>query len=126
MRSRVLVQRLPIAISALLVVLLAVLAVLQWRWIGEVSAMERHRMRSSLSAAGKRFTDDFDREVTRAFLFFHYPLSEPGETPVARMDRIVRQYDRWKSEAPYPHLVRDVFVARPDGELQVLWPAEHR
>ena len=70
MRSRVFAQRLPIAISALLVILLAVLAVLQWRWIGEVSAMERHRMRSSLFAAGSRFTDDFDREVTRAFLFF--------------------------------------------------------
>jgi signal transduction histidine kinase len=42
------------------------------------------------------------------------------------MDRVVRQYDRWKSEAPYPHLVRDVFVASPGGELQVLWPAEHR
>ena len=126
MRSRVLAQRLPIAISALLVALLAILAALQWRWIGELSAMERHRMRSSLHAAGSRFTDDFDREVTRAFLFFHHLPPDTLETPATRLDRIVLQYDRWKAEAPYPNLVRDVFVAHPGGELEVLWPAERR
>jgi signal transduction histidine kinase len=126
MKSQGLAQRLPIAISALLAILLAVLAMLQWKWIGEVSAMERHRMRSSLFAAGSRFTDDFDREVTRAFLFFHYPPPEPTEPPAARLDRVLRQYDRWKAEAPYPNLVRDVFVAHPGGELEVLWPAERR
>ncbi|MEA2602528.1 MAG: two-component system, OmpR family, sensor histidine kinase SenX3 [Acidobacteriota bacterium] len=126
MKSRVLTHRLPIAISTVLAILLAVLAVLQWRWIGEVSAMERHRMHSSLFAAGSRFTDDFDREVTRAFLFFHYPSPEPLEPPAARLDRVIRQYDRWKAEAPYPHLVSDIFLAHPDGELEVLWPAERR
>src|ERR1700710_2318780 len=127
MRSRRLAQKLPLAIPVILVILLAVLASLQYVWSGEVSAMERHRMRSSQFAAGARFSEDFDREVTRAFMVFH-PV--PGEAGDARLDRVVGQYDRWMAEAPYPRLVRDVFVIRriADGGsgLQVLWPAEHR
>jgi signal transduction histidine kinase len=127
MRSPRLAQKLPLAIPVILVILLAVLASLQYIWSGEVSAMERHRMRSSLNAAGGHFSEDFDREVTRAFLVFH-PV--PGETGDARLERVVHQYDRWMAEAPYPRLVRDVFLIRKvaDGGsgLQVLWPAEHR
>jgi signal transduction histidine kinase len=127
MRSRRLAQKLPLAIPVILVVLLAVLASLQYVWSGEVSAMERHRMRSGQFGAGARFSEDFDREVTRAFLMFH-PL--PGESGDARLARVVRQYKSWMAEAPYPRLVRDVFVIRriADGGsgLQVLWPAEHR
>ena len=127
MRSPRLAQKLPLAIPVILVILLAVLASLQYIWSGEVSAMERHRMRSSLNAAGGHFSEDFDREVTRAFLMFH-PAS--GQTDDARLQRVVDQYDRWMAEAPYPRLVRDVFLIRKiaDGGsgLQVLWPAEHR
>ena len=127
MRSRTLAQRLPIAIAVVMVVLLAVLAVLQWRWIGEVSAMERHRMKMSLLGAGSHFTEDFDREVTRAYLYFHPGPLEPAES---RLDRVLRQYDRWSAETPYPRLVRDVFLMRPGSDggtgLEVLWPAEHR
>jgi signal transduction histidine kinase len=127
MRSPGLAQRLPIAIAAVMVVLLAVLALLQWRWVGEVSAMERHRMKMSLFAAGSHFTEDFDREVTRAFLYFHPGPLEPAD---ARLDHVLRQYDRWNAETPYPRLVRDVFLIRPGSDggtgLEVLWPAEHR
>jgi signal transduction histidine kinase len=130
-------QRLPVAIAALLVVLLAVLAVLQWRWIGEVSALERQRMRASVLAAGSHFAEDFDKEVTRAFLFFHFFRPEPLEQPEDVLARVIGQYDRWNAEAPYPGLVRDVFLVRrgAGGEpvIEVLrerrfepcpWPAE--
>ncbi|HWJ56502.1 MAG TPA: hypothetical protein VNR90_09780, partial [Vicinamibacterales bacterium] len=62
---------LPTLITAALFALMLVLAVLQWRWIGEVSAMERQRMLSSLQSAAARFADDFDREMARAALYFH-------------------------------------------------------
>jgi signal transduction histidine kinase len=126
MKSR-LAQKLPLAIPALLVLLLAVLATLQYHWSGEVSAMERHRLRFSLFSAGARFTEDFDREVSRIFIFFH---PEPGGLATDRLDRISSQYDRWMAEAPYPHLVRDIFLIRPGEKgaagLEVLRPEEHR
>jgi signal transduction histidine kinase len=127
MRQQGLARHLPILFAVLLVLLLAVLAALQWRWIGEVSAMERQRMRASLASAGGRFTEDFDREVTRAFLFFHPATMESsGE----RLERVVHQYERWQAEAPYPGLVRDVLlVQRGESgkpELKVLRPEKGR
>lgn len=127
MRSRALSQRLPFAIAAVLLLLLAVLAVLQWRWIGEVSALEQQRLRASLMTAGFRFTHDFDREIARAFLFFHPGPAEPTQE---RLERVFHQYRRWVSEAPYPRLIRDVFLVRPGvaggPAIQVLRPAEQR
>lgn len=117
----------PIGIAVLLVLLLAVLAVLQWRWIGEVSDLEQQRMRASLSAAGGRFAEDFDREVAQVFLAFHPDLGGPPED---RLGRVLKQYESWQNEAPYPGLVRDVFLVRrgEDGqpELAVLQPEERR
>jgi signal transduction histidine kinase len=123
MRTRGLAQRLPFIIAALLLPLLVVLAVLQWSWIGKVSAMERQRMRASLMTAGSRFTRDFDREIARAFLTFH---PGPREAPSERLERVLRQYRHWTAEAPYPQLLRDVFLVQPAGEIQVLRPEEHR
>ena len=129
MRSQRLAQKLPLAIPALLVLLLAGLATLQYHWSGKVSALERQRMRTSLFVAGSHFSEDFDREVTRVFLFFH---PDPRGAASGQLDRVARQYDRWMAEAPYPHLVRDVFLIRPDSAvtkgsgIEVLRPAEHR
>jgi signal transduction histidine kinase len=131
MASPALAQRLPFAVAALLLVLLALLATLQWHWSGEVSALERERMRSSLSHAATSFTNDVDREVTRAFFFFR---PEPGQTVDAgsdQIERVLRQYGRWQAEAPYPGLIRDVFLIRPPSAsggtgIEVLRPAERR
>jgi signal transduction histidine kinase len=98
--------------------LLAVLATLQYRWIGEVSQAERQRLQASLDAASSRFADDFDRELTRTFLFYE-PVA--AALPEERLERLAEQGERWAAEAPYPRLVRDVFLlshaaAGPDLE----------
>jgi signal transduction histidine kinase len=131
MRSQRLAQKLPLAIPALLVLLLAGLATLQYHWSGKVSTLERQRMRTNLFVAGAHFSEDFDREVTRVFFFFH---PDPRGSAGDPLDRVARQYDRWMAEAPYPRLVRDVFLIRPGSSganakgtgIEVLRPAEHR
>ena len=50
-------------------VLLGVLAVLQYRWVGQLSADERDRMRAHLDTRADGFADDFNRELTRAFFW---------------------------------------------------------
>ena len=57
--------------AALLLVLLAILATLQYRWLGEVSEAERERMRASLRTRATEFGQEFDAEVTRAYVAFH-------------------------------------------------------
>lgn len=109
---------LPPVFAGLLLVLLAALAALQYRWIGQVSDLERQRLKARLFEDGTRFTEDFDRELTRAFLFFH---PEPAAKPSEGLGRAARQLERWRAEAPWPDLVRDVFAVgrSADGKLEI-------
>ncbi|MBV9959192.1 MAG: hypothetical protein JO360_12265, partial [Acidobacteria bacterium] len=65
-------QRPPkmLLLVAVMLVLLALLATLQYRWLGQVSEGERERMQASVSVGAARFSQDFNREITRAFLSF--------------------------------------------------------
>jgi len=55
----------PLVAAVALTVLLAVLATLQYRWLGAVSAAERERMRSSLQTRATDLAREFDGELTR-------------------------------------------------------------
>jgi len=63
-------SRLPQALLLLLVVLLPLLAFLQYRWIGQLSDAERERMQANLLAMMSRFSLDFDGELARTFMAF--------------------------------------------------------
>ncbi len=117
MTSQERARLLPPAIAVFLLLLLAVLATLQYRVIGRVSDLERQRMHENLRSAGSRFTEDFDRELTRSFIYFH---PEP-EGPESGLERILRQYDRWRENAPWPEMIQDLFTARrkADGTLEL-------
>ena len=111
-------RALPLASAAALVVLLALLATLQYRWIGQVSELQRQRLEANLTSAGVHLSEDFDREVTRAFLYFH---PEPPQGPEDARRRVVRQLRRWRAEAPFPGLLRDLYYAEKgeDGEVRL-------
>jgi signal transduction histidine kinase len=97
---------LTLFLALALVVGLPVLALLQYRLLGRVSENERERMQNNLRASAAKFTQDFDREVTRAFLFFQPPASTPAEKMwTGYSDR----YARWFDSAPYPQLVSRVY-----------------
>ncbi|HYG11933.1 MAG TPA: HAMP domain-containing sensor histidine kinase [Pyrinomonadaceae bacterium] len=96
-----------LVLAASLLVLLGVLAALQYRWLGQVSAAERERMQGTLSAGAARFTQDFDRELGR--VYFNLKLDadawrrRDGEAYSAR-------FDQWRATAPHPELVGDIYV----------------
>jgi signal transduction histidine kinase len=106
-------RMLPSAIAGVLLALLVTLATLQWRWIGEVCKLERHRLQSALMMTGARMAEEVDSGVTRLFLALHPDL---GAAPVDRLDEMVRQVERWRAEAPHPGLVGPVYLLRPDGD----------
>ncbi len=108
-------------LTAGLLTLLVILASLQYRWLEEVSRADRDKSRDLLQAAVERFAEDFDRELTRAFLYLQPdhaafdPTRQGGRRPretVSFADR----YQRWQAFAPFPDLVRDVYMARRGGE----------
>jgi signal transduction histidine kinase len=96
-----------------LVGLLTLLAVLQYRWVGELSEAELERLQAGAHRRAGAFAEEFDRELTRAFLWFTLP---PGDVREGRWQGLVRASERWHSSAPHPGLVKGLCVvwARKD------------
>ena len=59
-----------LAVAVALLGLIGVLASLQYRWLGRISDAERERMTATLGARANAFAQDFDRELTLAYMLF--------------------------------------------------------
>ncbi len=94
--------------ASALVALLVLLATLQYRWTGEVGEAEKARLNSSARTRAERLAREFDREITRAFLW----LQVDAESLKTRdFGRYASRYARWKQLSENPKLVADVLVA---------------
>ena len=94
----------------LLLVLLAVLAWLQFRWMGQVSVAEQERMQASLQSSVRRFAGDVDDEALLLFQFFR----------AERVDELGSRLERYRDEARYPELVSAIYFCDADGALSKL------
>jgi len=94
-----------------LLVLLPLLAILQYRWLGEVSAAERERMQANLRNSAERFCADFDRELTNAFVQLQSPLLPNSTHPAADF---ASRYHRWAASAPNPKLITEIYRTSAD------------
>ena len=93
--------------TAALVGLLATLATLQYRWLGQVSEADAVRLRAGAQSRAEQFARDFDREATLAFLWLQVPAGAAhGREVLSFADR----YARWRRTAAFPGLVRDVWL----------------
>ena len=124
----------PTLLTILLIVLLPALAVLQYRWVGQVSDGERERMQRSVRNAADQFSDAFDVEITRAAVALNVggATARDGES-----DQYSDRYNSWLSTAAYPQVVASVYLVDAEqGELRLrrwnpsthvfepsLWPA---
>lgn len=94
-----------------LLVLLAILATLQYRWIGQVSQGEQERLHESLRLEAKQFGRDFDWEIMRAYL----SLGMDEKTFRERSWKTYAQtYEEWMQLAPYPRIAKDIFLVDAD------------
>src|SRR5689334_17490708 len=103
---------LPWAAIALLAVLCGVLAVLQYRWIGEIAGAERTRLREALeehlNTVGRTLNDELSSSANALM------------APAGEIDRRGReaaysaQYLRWRES--HERLFRRIAIAVPDGE----------
>ncbi|HST23844.1 MAG TPA: HAMP domain-containing sensor histidine kinase [Blastocatellia bacterium] len=102
---------LMLLLVAALIALLPLLAVLQFRWLGEVSRAERERMQASLKSAVANFSRDFDGELTRAYLNFQ---TDAKTLRGKAWQDYSRRYDQWFRAAPYPQIIANIFLVEPD------------
>lgn len=107
-------RRLPLALlwPTGLVLLVGVLAFFQYKWLGQVSESERDRLRTTLNQRAREFTDEFDREISRAYL-----MLQLDPDPDHRMDgeSYARRFDAWKDAARFPGMVRDIYITTDAG-----------
>ncbi len=96
-----------------LLVLLVVLGTLQYRWLTDVSAAERERMRATLETRAVDFTDAVDRQITRLFLVFQRSAVSHDDPAGAVGDAL----DEWRAEPDASALIAGVYVvdAAPEG-----------
>ena len=105
-------------VIAALLLLLPILAILQYNWIGQLSDSEIARMRSTLEASTEHFHDDFDRELGRLNWVF-------GVSYTRSLDEVANQlalsYNRWANSVDFPELIQSIYWINynEDKELQL-------
>jgi signal transduction histidine kinase len=99
----------PLVLLAIaLLGLILLLATLQYVWLGRISEAERERLRATLASRAAEFSQDFDRELTRAYLLFQAeaPKADPDASAL-----FAERYDRWQATSAYPRVLKDFHVA---------------
>jgi len=104
-------RRLPLSVilAAGLFILLAVLSVVQYRWLDEFSRAEGLRMQEDLSRSADRFSEEFDQRITRVFRFFGTDGSP--RNPVR--ESLGRRCVEWREGSFEKALVSAVFLVTP-------------
>ena len=112
-----------VAASALL--LLPLMAVLQYRWIGQVSDAERERQERTLKAATSQVAQDLDIELFRVLV----GLQVDGDSlKKGTWDEYADRALAWRAATAVPALVREVLLVDRDGPALRLrrWEASTR
>jgi two-component system sensor histidine kinase SenX3 len=94
-------------LCALFAVLTA-LALMQYRWINQITEAQRQRTEANLSTSISNIESDFDVEITRAFLTFQVPFENIN---------YAQRYEEWLRHAPYPGLLKGVYIVKPGDTL---------
>jgi signal transduction histidine kinase len=116
----------PIWMSLLLtalVALLPLLAILQYRWLGQVSDGERERMKSNLLASARQFSQDFDNELTNIYILFQQgpaSLSFQNSSEAPAQNDFSLRYQRWRKTAARPGLIKEIYQTQiEEGDLRL-------
>jgi len=101
--------RLWLLLSAL-AVLLGMLAVLQYRWVGEIGRAERDRLRAALDSSARGLASDIERVAASAVMVLVVPSGDAVADPVATCSQSLAA---WRQRSAHPGMVsRVTLIAR--------------
>jgi len=96
-----------------LAILLVLLAVFQYQWMGQVSIGERETLRAAFRSRASSFREEINREIGRV----NSILEKCAELLLhQREPEVAEVFDRWNQSVPYPEMVKGLFFARRDKE----------
>lgn len=98
-----------LSLALALLASLPLLAMVQYRMLGQVSEGERERKKGVLTTMATQFCHDFDSELTALYLYFQpAPVPLDGETDPTQ-DVFAARYRRWRETAARPKLIKEVY-----------------
>jgi len=105
-------DRSALLLLGVLALLLTLLALLQYRWIGEVGRAEGERLRANLEGSARRFASALDREVGRiTFTFGREPGGPQGDARAQLIERLAA----WRTQSEHPRLLSRITLVSPAG-----------
>lgn len=144
-------SKIQVVVAGGLLLLLPLLAMMQYRLLGKVSEAERERMRASLQVSADRFSIDFDQELIRVYSAFltvqaqtirgnglKSPLSNgsslatdsrqegrPDNDAVTERSIALlnNAFNRWHETTAYPRLIESIYLVRTPSEAEAAGPA---
>jgi signal transduction histidine kinase len=96
-------------LAGALLLLMPALAVLQFRWVGQVSDAEQVRMQRNVEIAALQFREAFDRELRGMFSDLQVWAIDVREGPQDR-DYYRDRYERWVSNAAHSKILLNVYA----------------
>src|SRR5688572_27888100 len=95
----------------LLLVLLPALAVVQYRWVGQVSVAERERMHRNLENAADQFRDTFNQAIIAPLVQLQVGAATARD---GSSDQYSDRYNSWINTAEHPQVVAGIFLVDAD------------
>ena len=90
----------------LLLVLLGVLATMQYRWLTEISRAERERWQSRLRTDAHRLSQDFNGEISKAYFIFQL---DARIWEKENYNVFAERFDSWNANAAFPNIVSEIY-----------------
>ena len=106
-------SRFTILVIAALLVLLSVLAFLQYRWLGQISDGERERLQRNLQSDTQRFADDFNREMQNAYFNFQIDADAWRKKDWSEFNE---RHKFWSEKTTYPNLIKDFYFVELESQ----------
>src|SRR5215203_1188049 len=99
-------------LAGLLLLLMPVLALLQFQWVGQVGDAEQERMRRNVEIAASQFRETFDREIISVYRDLGVSAATVRD---GVWDRYATRYEDWNNGTTHPGIVRNVYLVHADG-----------
>src|SRR5258707_10686548 len=104
-----------VLLITVLVALLTMLAILQYRWLGQISIAERQTMQTNLRNQSRGFQEEINLELDKVGSRLRMSAASLRSES---WDELAERFERWRTSAAYPGLVKALFLAHVDRDGQ--------
>jgi len=99
-------EKFQLVIQTGLLLLIPLLAVIQFFWLGQLSEAEKVRLKANLQISTEKFSEDFDTELTKIHTLFRIQ----SESDEDFQGRLSDTYARWQRAASFPKLIDEIYL----------------